>query len=324
MDESEYRNQMMEELKRQAESQPDSHAFLDPSKSLSQRLEALTSSPRSLTGEDLVAAMDVVLDRQGDPALRALALKAIGREIGNQDESIDQLLALLQDKTQPGEVRMAALQVLQRLAFTSTLFMSKRAEYLAALRSIVEDSDTMIREAALEILAVEKDEYVQRRLNEGLDDPAKALVSPAKAIQLLGQDVHAELFPRLREIAQNPPSPEAREEAVRLLAGDPESKGLLVELMRNKGEDPQIRTLSAVALQALDPVEFSEQAKQLVIDSTEDDRLRLTGLNGLTYFTERQSLIGDWEFNQRLERMRNESASEQLRDAVDRYLNRAK
>jgi uncharacterized protein (UPF0147 family) len=324
MDSSEHRKQYTEQLQRQTERQPGYHEFLNKSNSLSQRLEALASSAKSLTEDELANAIKIIHDQEEEPELRVSALRAIGRDIGNREESIDLLLELLKDKAQPREVRLAALQVLQMLAFVSPLFMSKRPEFLAALRSIVDDPDTKISQAAIEILALEKDEYVQRRLNEGLDDPSKALVSPEKAIQLLGQDVHAELYPRLREIVQNAPSPAAREEAVRVLAGDPESQELLVNLLRDKEEDLKIRTLSAVALQSLDPAEFTEQAKQIVIDDTEDESLRLTGLTGLTHFENQPSLIPDREFIESLERLRDESTSDQLKEAADRYLNRTK
>jgi HEAT repeat protein len=324
MDSSEYRRQYTVQLNRQTESQPGYHEFLNKSNSLSQRLEALAGSTKSPTEEDLNNAINIIRDQEEEPELRASALRAIGRDIGNREESIDLLLELLKDKAEPREVRLAALQVLQMLAFISPLFMSKRPEFLAALRSIVEDPDTAVRQAAIEVLAMEKDEYVQRRLNAGLDDPSKALVSPEKAIQLLGQDVHAELYPRLREIIQNPPSPAAREEAVRLLAGDPESKELLVNLLRDKDEDLKIRTLGAVALQSVDPVKFTEQAKQIVLDNSEDENLRLTGLTGLTHFGDQPSLIPDREFIEGLERLRKESTSDQLKEAVDRYLNRTK
>ena len=324
MDPSEYRKQVTEELQRQTENQPGYHEFLDKSNSLSQRQQALAAGTKSLTEAEFDNTINIIRDPDEEPQLRASALKAIGRDIGNRDESINLLLELLKDKTEPREVRIAALQILQMLAFISPLFMSKRPEFLAALRSIVEDPDTTIRQAAIEILALEKDEYVQRRLNEGLDDPSKALVSPEKAVQLLGQDVHAELYPRLREIIQNPPSPAAREEAVRLLAGDPESRELLVNLVRDKDEELKVRTLSAAALQSLDPVEFTEQAKQIVLDDTEDVDLRLTGLTGLTHFGDQPSLIPDLEFMEGLERLRSESTSDQLKEAIDRYLNRTK
>ena len=324
MDSSEYRKQYTEQLESQTEGQPGYHEFLNKSNSLSQRLEALAGRTKSFSEADLAGAINIIRDRSEEPALRASALKAIGKDLGNQEESIDLLLELLKDKAQPREVRLAVLQVLQMLAFISPLFLSKRPEFLAALRSIVEDSDATVRQAAIEILAMQKDEYVQRRLNEGLDDPSKALVSPEKAVQLLGQDVHAELYPRLRDIVQNPPNSAAREEAVRVLGGDPESKELLVNLLRDKGEDVKIRTLSAAALQSVDSSEFTEQAKQIVIDNTENEDLRITGLTGLAHFEDQRSLLPDREFMEGLERIRNESTSERLKEAVDRYLNRTR
>ena len=324
MDSSEYRRQYREQLQRQTESQPGFHEFLNQSNSVSQRLEALAGRTKSLNETDLASAIKLIRDPEAEPELRASALRAIGRDMGKREESIDELLDLLQDQAQPGAVRLGALKALQVLAFTSPLFLAKRPAFLAALRSIVEDPDTAVRQAAIEILAFEKDEYVQRRLNEGLDDPSRALVSPEKAIQLLGQDAHAELYPRLREVIQNPPSPAAREEAVRLLAGDPESRELLVKLVRDKGEDLKIRTLGAAALQSVDPAEFTEQARQIVLDDAEDEDLRITGLTGLTHFEAQPSLIPDREFIEGLERLRSESSSDRLKEAVDRYLNRAR
>jgi len=324
IDPSEYRRQYAEQLQRQAESQPGSQEFLNRSGSPSQQLEALAGKAQPLPEEELANAVQLVRNPEAEPALRAAALRAIGPDMRNREDAIDALLDLLREQTQPREVRLAALKVLLTLAFISPLFLSKRPEFLAALRSIVEDADAAVRQAAIEVLALEKDEYVQRRLNEGLDDPSQALVPPEKAIQLLGQDVHAELYPRLREIVRNPPNPAAREEAVRLLAGDPESRELLVDLMRDKGEGLNIRTLGAAALQSVDPVEFTEQAKQIVLDDAEHEDLRITGLTGLTHFEDRRSLLPDREFIESLERLRSESASEPLNEAVDRYLNRTR
>jgi HEAT repeat protein len=289
-----------------------------------QRVEGLLAgSTRPLSEEEVASAIAVIRDPGEDAVLRASTFRVVCRELGYQEESIDLLLQLLKDPAQPREVRIAALQAMQMLAFVSPLFMTKRPDFLAALRSIVDDPDTVVRQAAIEVLSLEKDEYVQRRLNEGLDDPSKALVSPEKAIQLLGQDVHAELYPRLRAIVQNPPNAAAREEAVRLMAGDPESGPLLASLMTDKAEDVKIRTLSAVSLRVLDPDGFTEQAKQIVLDNTEQDALRLTGLNGLTHFEETPSLIGaDPVFEQGLQELMASSPSSELREAAARYFER--
>jgi HEAT repeat protein len=324
MDASKYRKQYTEELGRAAAKKADYRDFLDKSKPASKRLKALKDRTGLRTEDELTDSVNLIRDQEEDPEIRASALRAIGRDIGNSHELMDMVLALLRDEAEPREVRISALQVLQMLGFTSPGFASWRPEYLAALRSIVDDKDTRVRQQAIQILALLKDEYVQRRLREGLEKPSKALVSPEKAIQLLGQDIHAGLYPLLKKIIKRPPNPAAKEEAVRLLAGDPASKELLIGLLNNKRQPIKIRTLSAVALQSLAPSEFTEQAKQIVTDDTEDYRLRLTSLSGLTHFADPTSLKRDPEFNEHIQQLRDKSTSMQLRDAAARYLKHRK
>jgi hypothetical protein len=61
-----------------------------------------------------------------------------------------------------------------------------------------------------------------------------------------------------------------------------------------------------------------------VADDSEDYRLRLTSLNGLTHFADPISLRRDPEFHERIQQVRDKSTSMQLRDAADRYLKHSK
>src|SRR5437667_255576 len=97
-------------------------------------------------------------------------------------------------------------------------------------------ADRLLTSAAATSSAGDEDEYVQRRLIEGLERRSKALVPAAKAVQLLGYDVHAEYFPLLRQIVRQPPTRAAKREAVRLLGADPASKQLLLDLFKDKRE----------------------------------------------------------------------------------------
>jgi hypothetical protein len=188
------------------------------------------------------------------------------------------------------------------------------------LRTVSDDSDASLREQALEILAQRKDEYGQRRLLEGLKDPSQALVPPGKAVQLLGYDIHAEHYPILRNMVQNPPSPEAKEEAIRLLAGDPESKELLKSRLKDKEEYRRVRNASAAALQSLAPEEFEEQAKQIVYDPEEYDELRATAINALTLFADRETLNQDADLTGRVEQLRDQASSAEVERTADRFL----
>ena len=155
--------------------------------------------------------------------------------------------------------------------------------------------------------------------------PAKGqdrLQPPEKAIQLLGYDIHAEHYPILREIVQDPPSPEAKAEAVRLLAADPTSEKLLTERLQDKGEDREVRIASAVALQSLAPAEFQEQAKQIVYDPEEYTDLRATAINALTLFGNQEALDQDAELTRRVEQLSEESPSENVTRTANRFLRR--
>ena len=123
-------------------------------------------------------------------------------------------------------------------------------------------SSTANRDASIEVttlfLAKEHDEYAQRRLHKRLQKRSKTLVPPAKAIQLLGYDIHAEHYLILKKIVKNPPSVAAKKQAVRLLGTDNSSKALLKRIRKDKNEAPDVRAVSATALQALDPIMCSK------------------------------------------------------------------
>lgn len=322
MDASEYRRQYMEEIERAAEQRQGYRDFSDRSRSTEERQSALDSAPQLRDEEDVSRAIDIIRDGEEDAEFRASTLRSIAIEVSKSHDLIDLAIGLLGNSAEPAVLRLAALRVLQTSSFRAAIFNPKRAEYFATLRSVIEDQDASLREQAFEILAQEKDEYAQRRLLEGLEDPSQALIPPEMAVQLLGYDIHAEHYPVLREMVQNPPSPVAKQEAVRLLATDPTSKDLLTELLRNKAESREVRNVSAAALQSLAPAEFDEQAKQIVLDDDEYDDLRATAINALTHFGDQEALSQDAELTRRVEQLREHSPSEQVERSAAQYIAR--
>jgi hypothetical protein len=230
------------------------------------------------------------------------------------------MLQLLQDTSEPAELRRTALQMLQLSSFNAPAFPSRRPEYLAALRSLVDDKDAELRQEAIAILAKHKDEFAQRRLLEGLEGTAKAVVPPAKAIQLLGYDVHADHYPVLRKIVQEPPSVAAQAEAVRLLAADSSSKDLLTGVLSDKSKKREVRRASAIALQTLAPKEFEAQAKKIVLDDDEDDALRAASITALTQFSNPAELTTDAALNKQVEKLGTSSSSKLVKQASRRYM----
>jgi hypothetical protein len=282
---------------------------MDKSKPLSERLAALGAATGLKDQGQVSDSIGIIRDRNEDVQLRASALRGISIELAEDADLIDLALALLQDNSEAAEVRKAAFKVLQQSSFSSAVFRTKRAEYLAVLRSLVDDQDEQIRKLAIETLAKEKDEYVQRRLIEGLKEASKALIPVERAVQLLGYDIHSEHYPILKEIVQNPPSTTAKREAVRLLAADPSSKEMLTEILRDKDEYREVRNASAAALQSMAPAEFEDQAKQIVLDDDEYDDIRVACANALDHFANRESLRKDPALKERFEELKEKPVS---------------
>src|SRR5215813_899690 len=124
-------------------------------------------------------------------------------EVAENASDVRRLLKVLRDTSASIEVRMAALQSLGAAAFSVGDFDSVRSDYIAALREVATDSREQLRRRVLGILTRNKDGYAQKKLLDGLKDPAKALLPPEKALQLLGNDVHAEAYSAARSIVRS-------------------------------------------------------------------------------------------------------------------------
>src|SRR5215212_5437107 len=226
---------------------------------MSQRRKAAASAePARKAKRSARGAMRVATSTRRSVEERVAALAEVPLAVGQSDESLQALLNVLRDPSEPSEVRLATLQTFQAATFSSADYDSWRGDYIAVLREIVEDPDPELRQRVLGILAREKDGFVQGKLLEGLQDSAKSLVPPEKALQLLSYDVHAEAYPVAREIVDKPPNAEARREALRLLAADTDSAPLFERILRDKGDSTDLRQMAAAALQAINPRRLQE------------------------------------------------------------------
>jgi hypothetical protein len=182
--------------------------------------------------------LSVATDETKSYEQRATALAEDPIVLYENEENLQTILNVLRDRAQPVQLRLDALQSLQAASFSVLAFGPARGEYLTALRSVVDDPDPEMRQRVLGILARERDGFAQKKLLEGLHDPAKALVPPEKALQLLSYDVHAEVYPVAREIVSKPPNTAAKREALRILAADANAAPIFEKVLRDKGETP--------------------------------------------------------------------------------------
>jgi HEAT repeat protein len=274
--------------------------------------------------EAVKKGMELLTDKQEDTTVRILILQKALSGIGKSTEYIKACLSIAEDNSEQIELRRAVLSVLRALSFSSRIFMSLRPEYMTMLRSLLDDPDSVLREGAAEDLAKEKDEYVQRRLIDGLTGRETPIVRTAKAIQLLGYDIHAEHYPVLRRILQDPASDETtKREAVLVLANDVESKDLLTELMMDQAQPIEIRKSSATALTTCNPEYFTDIAKSLILNEKEDKDLREVCLNALMHSSDVDALYYDDDFLHKITTLQSSTTSPGLKQLSTKFLGNA-
>ena len=253
---------------------------------------------------------------------KASPAKRRGRVIAREPElekQVPDLLGTLLNSEESVGVRAAALGGLAALDFLGPRFASFRADYRQALRDVATDPAPELRERALELLAIERDAYAQELLVQGLKRPRDALVPEAKAIQLLGYDDHAEIVPLVRQVYKRAKGP-AREEALRVLATDPQSERLFRRLFTDKSEKRSIRRLSASGLQSLNPEAFDRAARKVVADEDDDNDIRATAVAALVHGREAREKPVDPKLVQTVQRISESTSSRSLRSATRRFL----
>lgn len=267
------------------------------------------------------AAMAVAVSGRQSLKDRVKAIAEMPTAVYESDDALQALLKILRDGDEAIELRLAALQAIQAASFSVVAFEACRSDYIAALRAVADDPDPELRQRVLGILAREKDGFAQKKLLDGLKQPAKALVPPEKALQLLSYDVHAEAYSAARAIVKDPPNATARREALRLLAADATSKPIFEKILRDKSEASDVRRISASALQAIAPDALQTHARAIVLDSSEDDDVRATSLTAIAEFGDDQAIAGDRTLQSRIKRLRSASST-RVKQSARRFLDK--
>lgn len=245
----------------------------------------------------LAVHWDVVLDATKSNKQRIAALTALGWNVAADKQKMRSVLAIVQDPAGPIDLRLSALGAVQSATFDPNRFAVFRPDYLRTLRAVSSDPDPELRQRALGMLAREHDAPTQEVLLAGLNDPGQALVSPEKALQLLGYDVHSGAYPVARAIVRDPPNEVARREALRLLAADGSSVPMFETILMDKAEPTEIRQLSASALHNLAPERLQACARTITLDGSENADIRSIGLTALTHFGDSAAIRQDETLN---------------------------
>jgi len=337
-----YKKRLKEEAVREAEKAKKAaeeayeagRIFLDDTQSMEARLEAAKKIGSFSVEEDIQRSLGIFRDNSNPEELRSYALSGIANQAFSNKDIMKETIQALKDGEGSGAIALTAMTILQSAEISSpTLYENNSADYKDALRSIIDHENKNLRASALEILALEKDEYVQRRLIESLEDAKRMIIEPEVAIQLLSYDLHADHFPVLRKIAKEAPNNAAKKEAIRNLGTDEEAKDILVEVIADAQEDPETRHAAATAFHCLHPEIATEQSKKIITEEEGEhlDELKTALLNTLI-FLEKEPDRGEVaprtitdekskdDFVEKLSNMKGSSKSAEYNQMIDLYL----
>jgi HEAT repeat protein len=263
---------------------------------------------------------EIEKEKQSAPSGLAPMSASGGRATVDGPDAISKEIATFRDASQPTERRLAALQDIQTAIFSVSGFDRFRASFKDALRAVAtEDKDQELRSSALEMLAAKKDEVAQQLLLKGLENPAEAIVSVAKAVQLLAHDDHGVAFPIARKILSGDYDVDAKEEALRVLASDPGSGGLFANILSDRSQPQQLRSMSASGLRAVDPQQFEQLAQRIIVDDHEDDDVRANALGALNHLQGFSTKLNS-NFVDALSKIDLAGKSDDLRTAAEKFL----
>lgn len=266
------------------------------------------------------AAMAVATNTRKATAERVKALADAPQAVLESEQNLQALLAVVRNTEEPVEVRLEAIDALATAAFAVAAFEPYRNDYIATLQEVADDPSPEIRERALGLLVGEKNKFAQKKLLEGLKNPAKALVPPEKALQLLSYDVHTEAYAVARKVVEDPPNDLAKQEALRLLAADPKSTKLFEDVLRDKEEKRESRQVAASALNALSPDKLEDHAKDILLDESDYEDIQATSLTALRQFADQEELAKDEALMTSVRRMSATAKSPKYKKSAKEFL----
>jgi hypothetical protein len=269
--------------------------------------------------DDYRKAFAAKLERHRAAAPGGPAAMAAQESAAGEADPLTKAISTFRDSSQPAEARQTALRDIQTATFAGPGFDRYRSSFRDALRAVAEDKDESLRTQALEMLAIDKDEVAQQLLLRGLQNPGQALVSTAKAVQLLAHDDHGAAIPVAHRILGGDYDLDAKEEALRALASDPSSTRLFADILADRSQPQRLRSLSAAGLRLVDPQRFAELAQRIVTDNREDEEVRTNALGALGHLKGFSSHV-DAAFNEAVSEIEKSGKSGDLRTAAARFL----
>jgi tyrosinase len=249
--------------------------ILDKSLNDELRLAALDSVGEPM--EELDSLASIVTDKQESATVRSGVVQLLTGYLGHTEEFVKVLIAILTDLSEPAELRKTVMYQIRVLGLEGPAFKQFRPIVIECLRKLIRDEDKHIAHEAIDLLAYQKDEWLQRELAAGLENANKAIVSDESAVYYLSLDSH-NFLNLFRKVAEESKDEKAQIMAIHALSSDTSSENFLLSLFENKTQSSEIREACAHALDAQNPDLFFAKSVETFKDEEEQDHQLLTVL----------------------------------------------
>jgi hypothetical protein len=286
------------------------------------RQNALLDQLKMLGADERQAAkkaFNLYADSKTGVNLRLKALKKTYNYIHGQVPAVKKVIRVMLNKREYPAIRQASLDALLAISFSSTALLSVLGEFKDALRKLVGDKEIYLSTRAIEALSGYRDEFVQDILAKGLRDHAQALVTDAKAIQLLSTQRTSGYNDLIREKLQSSKDPQVITEAVHALSSDPASLPAIQQVLNDKSTLKNARLASLAAVNSLNPDGFVDQAKSILIDTADFPDVKIASMSAISLQPKYHAVFGDEQLTEQVKTLTShENAA--LSQESNRYL----
>ncbi len=121
--------------------------FYDTSKAPEDRIKAIEDWAMPVGPADS-RMLHVVCGRSEDQRVRVAGLRKCNQLVVAGQSEFDSVMSVLEDQSEPGDVRLAVIRAMMVAAFSCGEFEDFRGEYISVLEGLAEDPDDRVREAA--------------------------------------------------------------------------------------------------------------------------------------------------------------------------------
>lgn len=252
--------------------------FLDPSRAVDERLEAVRDVSGLIDAEQIERAKRLVASGAASP-IRARAIELTTSALIQDEDFVRAVLDRLADSTEVLEVRQAASEAIQSSLMSITFVEGEedpiRSRIFSTYRSLLDDREQSLRRDTFMVLVPEGNSEAISRLLEGLRAPEELPMSTAAALSLVGPRLPQDAREQVAEIMREPPTLAAQVEAVRLLGGYEPVRSTIVGYVQEAEVPLQVRLAAAKTLAANAPDRFTEIARSIIPDGDVATELRI-------------------------------------------------